>query len=343
VSKLLKAAIAIDADLESYAARRHYAPGFHARTTCCHDAQHRARQSAAVGALGNRQAQPLARMVSVRADAMANYVISSGTAARLRTAPTAVYWPEAYLLRKQARCVNMNPKTSNRIIAASGMAVVIGIGVVVFAMRSHPVAPTAAFRRPPGTGSATTDTPVAAQAAAPEAPAAVPDGATFGTPAREAAPADRVEPPLTAHSRHQTVLAGRYIASSAGVVTSLPTSTGNERPAAVTPAEGFTPLQGLDPVALAASTEDAESGSPALSASADLSATDSQITTNVESAIAGDSLSKDLNIAVSTTRGIVALTGTVANQGAIDELTGVAKKVKDVKGVDTSALIVASL
>jgi hyperosmotically inducible protein len=77
--------------------------------------------------------------------------------------------------------------------------------------------------------------------------------------------------------------------------------------------------------------------------STQLAASDGQITTDVKSQLAGDSLSKDVNIGVSTTHGIVALTGSLASQVAIDHVKDVVGKVKDVKSVDTSALILASL
>jgi osmotically-inducible protein OsmY len=74
-----------------------------------------------------------------------------------------------------------------------------------------------------------------------------------------------------------------------------------------------------------------------------VAASDSQITTDVKSEIAGDSLIKDVNIGVTTTRGIVALTGRLPSQDTIDHAKDVAGKVKDVKSVDTSALILATL
>lgn len=63
----------------------------------------------------------------------------------------------------------------------------------------------------------------------------------------------------------------------------------------------------------------------------------------MKSEIARDSLSKDLNIGVSATHGVVALIGSLASQGAIDHVKDVAGKVKDVKSVDTSAPVLASL
>jgi BON domain len=91
----------------------------------------------------------------------------------------------------------------------------------------------------------------------------------------------------------------------------------------------------------------ATSGSPAddqkVATSTEFAASDGQITTDVRSQLAGDSLSKGVNIGVTTTHGVVALTGTLTSQNAIDHVKDVAGKVKDVKSVDTSALVLASL
>ena len=81
----------------------------------------------------------------------------------------------------------------------------------------------------------------------------------------------------------------------------------------------------------------------AVGTSAGFAASDSQITTDVESEIAGDNLSKDVSIGVTTTHGIVVLTGSLASQDAIDHVKDVAGKVPGVKSVDTSALVLASL
>ena len=72
-------------------------------------------------------------------------------------------------------------------------------------------------------------------------------------------------------------------------------------------------------------------------------ASDSEITTEVQSAIAAEGLVKDGNINVTTTQGVVALSGSVPSQSAIDQVKEVAAKVKDVRRVDTSGLILASL
>ncbi len=68
---------------------------------------------------------------------------------------------------------------------------------------------------------------------------------------------------------------------------------------------------------------------------------DSWITTKVKSEILADSISKGFDVNVKTTRGVVVLKGTLANEDAIDHVKDVAAKVDGVKSVDTSALTVA--
>jgi hyperosmotically inducible protein len=70
---------------------------------------------------------------------------------------------------------------------------------------------------------------------------------------------------------------------------------------------------------------------------------DHQITTDVKSEILLDSVSKDSNIAVTTTHGVVALTGSLPDQSAVDHVTDAVGRIKDVKSVDASALIVTQL
>jgi hypothetical protein len=63
----------------------------------------------------------------------------------------------------------MNSQTSRKIIVASGLAVVVGIALVIFALRSHPVTPVAQTFYPP---APIAQIPAAAPAAAAETPAA---------------------------------------------------------------------------------------------------------------------------------------------------------------------------
>jgi len=97
------------------------------------------------------------------------------------------------------------------------------------------------------------------------------------------------------------------------------------------------------PPAPRAQIPDAPAVDQKVGTSTELAASDSQITTDVRFEIAGDSLAKDVNIGVTTTHGVVVLTGSLPSQDAIDHVKDLAGKVKDVKSVDTSALILASL
>jgi hyperosmotically inducible protein len=67
-------------------------------------------------------------------------------------------------------------------------------------------------------------------------------------------------------------------------------------------------------------------------------ASDSWITTKVKSQLLADSITKGLDIDVTTTKGVVALSGTAGSKDAADHAEDIAKQVKGVKSVDTSAL-----
>ncbi len=62
----------------------------------------------------------------------------------------------------------------------------------------------------------------------------------------------------------------------------------------------------------------------------------------MKSRLAADNVTKDANISVTTTQGVVVLTGTLASQDALDHVRVLAQNVPDVKSVDTSALKVTS-
>ena len=67
---------------------------------------------------------------------------------------------------------------------------------------------------------------------------------------------------------------------------------------------------------------------------------DSWITTKVKSEILASSLSKGFNVGVKTKHGVVMLKGKLASQDAIEQVKAIAEKVKGVKSVDTSRLVV---
>lgn len=90
-------------------------------------------------------------------------------------------------------------------------------------------------------------------------------------------------------------------------------------------------------------TDSPAADEPKVGTSTEIVASDSQIPSEVKSAIAVDRLGKDASIGVTTTHGVVVLTGSAPTQTAIDRVKDVAGKVKDVKSVDASAWILASL
>jgi hyperosmotically inducible protein len=75
---------------------------------------------------------------------------------------------------------------------------------------------------------------------------------------------------------------------------------------------------------------------------AERAVSDSWITTKVKSEILANSVSKAFKVRVTTKQGAVTLAGKLPNQDAIDLVKMIAEKVKGVKSVDTSALVVAN-
>lgn len=67
-------------------------------------------------------------------------------------------------------------------------------------------------------------------------------------------------------------------------------------------------------------------------------ASDTWLTTKVKSKLLADAGTKSLDIGVKTRNGVVVLSGTVDNQESAEHAEAVARQVKGVKSVDTSAL-----
>ena len=67
-------------------------------------------------------------------------------------------------------------------------------------------------------------------------------------------------------------------------------------------------------------------------------ASDSWITTKVKSDLLADSITKGLDISVKTRNGVVALSGSVTSEDAIDHAKDIARNVEGVKSVDTAGL-----
>jgi hyperosmotically inducible protein len=241
----------------------------------------------------------------------------------------------------------MDPKKTRQIIALGGMAAVVAVGAVMFTRGSHSARSVSETAVPPPVAQTADIAPAAMppMVAAPAAVAALPevsapvtrdDSAGAGGAARSM----RTVLGLTSASGRPLARtkssAGANIGSGAPGVSSegIAPETVANRVARLTSTDVLAP----ELISGSSAADDAKAGTSAV-----LTASDSQITTDVKTAIARDLAVKDLNIEVSTTDGVVALTGSVASQGAIDQAKDVAGKVKDVKRVDTSALILASL
>lgn len=74
---------------------------------------------------------------------------------------------------------------------------------------------------------------------------------------------------------------------------------------------------------------------------ADRAVSDSWITTKVKSSLLADHLTKGLKIDVSTKKHVVSLAGTVKDQATFDRAIEIARAIKSVDSVDSSALYVA--
>jgi hyperosmotically inducible protein len=94
-------------------------------------------------------------------------------------------------------------------------------------------------------------------------------------------------------------------------------------------------------MALAAS-DDATTAPSKAASKAERAVSDSWITTKVKSEILANSASKALKVSVKTTHGAVSLKGKLPNQDAIDLVKVIAEKVKGVKSVDVSGLVVGT-
>jgi hyperosmotically inducible protein len=245
----------------------------------------------------------------------------------------------------------MRIETTRRIVVAGCMAVVVGIGVVTFAMSSHPAGSTSQATAASGPIAqvplaapdvAQIPTSPVADAPVPSSDAAAVDHENVGTKSTSIAAPSTAEPKQAPSGR--MAMAGRSAVASGGAAPPAVSRADTvEDRVPETIANRGAPLASSDvstiPLAIGSSAADDQP----MSTAPDLGTSDSQITTDVKSAIAGDALGKDANIRVTTTHGVVTLTGSLASQDAIDQVKGVAGHVKDVKSVDTSGLILASL
>ena len=94
---------------------------------------------------------------------------------------------------------------------------------------------------------------------------------------------------------------------------------------------------------MAATAADKAAMTPSVAASkAEAAMSDTWITTKVKSEILAHSVAKAFKVGVTTKQGTVMLDGKLPNKDAIDLVKMIAEKVKGVRSVDTSALVVGS-
>lgn len=94
---------------------------------------------------------------------------------------------------------------------------------------------------------------------------------------------------------------------------------------------------------LALAASDGATMAPAKAASnAEGVVSDSWITTKVKSEILANSVSKAFKVSVKTKSGAVSLKGKLPNQDAVDLVKMISEKVKGVKSVDVSGLVVGT-
>jgi hyperosmotically inducible protein len=235
-----------------------------------------------------------------------------------------------------------------KIIVAGGLAVVVGIIAVTVTLRSHHPTSVAQISQPPAALAQTPDVP-APVAPTPEAPAAVapiPDAAVALAPNAngggkidDTASSAAVEPKV---ADNRPGAKARVSADNDRTVARDSSVDSHKKSADETLVKNVGGAQSVEapPMASADSgaATDVQEGAPRN----ELASSDSRITTELKSQFAADSISKDVDIGVTTTQGAVVLTGTLVTQDAIDHVKNVAEQVKDVKSVDTSAMKVTS-
>jgi hyperosmotically inducible protein len=252
----------------------------------------------------------------------------------------------------------MNSELSRKLIVAGGMAVVVGIIAVTFALRSHHPTSVAQISQPPAAVAQIPDapapvvpTPDTTAAVAPTSDATAPVAPTpnatavvapkdnVGAKSGDTASSAAVEPKV-ARNRHP---AKAPIGADADR-TAMPEATVDlrEKSAGETLAKSVDGVKSVDELTMSSADSRRASDAQEGATSNEPAASDSRITTELKSQFAADSISKDVDIGVTTTQGVVVLTGTLVTQDAIDHVKNVAEKVKDVKSVDASAMKVTS-
>jgi|HubBroStandDraft_1064217.scaffolds.fasta_scaffold30484_2 hypothetical protein len=258
----------------------------------------------------------------------------------------------------------MNTSPTSRIVVGIGLAAVFGVGVSLFVIKAKHDEQTARNAPPPsaqklGPDSNATQPDSQAQAGAP--PPAASGGAAPADSSAPAAPAPTVAaaipppaPPATA-PQSQEQAQGNVAKSDTGSTRHRSTKSGaksgnddssNTRVASARSAPSSPPSApsesspSSESSAPAPAPSSAEAAPAAASEASEQTAAipDSQITEKVKSQIAA--VDPGSNVAVTTSNGVVALTGSVPNQGAAEQAREAARLVAGVKQVDASALTV---
>jgi len=117
-------------------------------------------------------------------------------------------------------------------------------------------------------------------------------------------------------------------------------ATAHAKALAETHAKAVEGVKSVDNSLVTASSSKTEADTKKAMAKTGHAMSDSWITTKVKSEILADSVSKGFDVNVTTTHGVVVLTGKLANKDAIEHVKDIAAKVEDVKSVDTTGLVV---
>ena len=135
------------------------------------------------------------------------------------------------------------------------------------------------------------------------------------------------------------------VTTTNGVVTLSGTATNSDaKSAAVELATGVEGVKSVDAMDLGSPTASTgtEPKAQQVAMHAERAVSDSWITTKVKSELLADSVSKGFDVNVTTKHGVVMLSGSLANNDAIDHVKDIASKVDGVKSVDTSGLTTKS-
>jgi hyperosmotically inducible periplasmic protein len=234
----------------------------------------------------------------------------------------------------------MNSETSRKIIVAGSMAGAVALGILVVTLRHHPVPQVADATAPPAPTADYSSSPPPAAVQTPEAPPPVASADSLATQSAGSTP------PTSAHSvPAQSPRSKPSAAATAapGLANQQVAVAATAAPAPVTATPASDSAASAEDSPATSATENSSAGAQTTAENTDYAASDHQITADVKSEIALDSATKDSDLAVSTSHGVVFLKGSLPDQNAVAHVVDVVGRVKDVKSVDTSALTVTNL